>query len=202
MNVLIPPSALGLEKTPYFTFSGRCTNIPEMGIEKYRQVLPKAHVIGNTAKGESIKKLEGKYMSNDLSIVNGEPDHPIPGMDYIPCESPSGNAFCSDNDCPCNEVTIKRGKGYIFMSKKVTIFRQNARTIEDVKAKLYRQMLHLMGPNTIHINTPDPSTYSPILVCKQGAESRNIDLEIAAKDARYWWTTDTVPLRATPRVWL
>ena len=40
----------------------------------------------------------------------------------------------------------------------------------------------------------------PILVCEQGARLRNLDLEVAAADAKYWWETGKVPLRATPTV--
>jgi hypothetical protein len=38
----------------------------------------------------------------------------------------------------------------------------------------------------------------PILVCERGAKLRNLDLEVAAADAKYWWETGRVPLRATP----
>jgi hypothetical protein len=38
----------------------------------------------------------------------------------------------------------------------------------------------------------------PILVCEQGAKLRNLDLEVAAADAKYWWKTGKAPLRATP----
>jgi len=39
---------------------------------------------------------------------------------------------------------------------------------------------------------------SPILVCEQGARLRNLDLAVAAADAKYMWETSLVPLRATP----
>jgi len=38
----------------------------------------------------------------------------------------------------------------------------------------------------------------PILVCEQGAKLRGLDLEVAATDAKHWWKTGFVPLRATP----
>lgn len=47
----------------------------------------------------------------------------------------------------------------------------------------------------------DPGTASPIMCCEQGARLRGLDLEIAAADAKYWWETGLVPLRATPLAW-
>jgi hypothetical protein len=38
----------------------------------------------------------------------------------------------------------------------------------------------------------------PILMCEEGARRRNLDLAVAGADARYWWETQTAPLRATP----
>jgi hypothetical protein len=38
----------------------------------------------------------------------------------------------------------------------------------------------------------------PILVCEQGAKRRALDLEVAQADAKRWWETGEVPLRATP----
>lgn len=37
----------------------------------------------------------------------------------------------------------------------------------------------------------------PSLVCEQGAKLRNLDIEVAATDAKYWWKNGKVPLRAT-----
>ncbi|MDD4955894.1 MAG: hypothetical protein PHP17_07660, partial [Candidatus Omnitrophica bacterium] len=42
-------------------------------------------------------------------------------------------------------------------------------------------------------------TTSPIMMCKQGAILRDLDLNIAASDAAYWWKTGLVPLRVTPQ---
>ncbi len=41
-------------------------------------------------------------------------------------------------------------------------------------------------------------TIGPIFVCEQGAKRRDLDLEIAGADAKHWWNTGKVPLRATP----
>lgn len=38
----------------------------------------------------------------------------------------------------------------------------------------------------------------PILVCERGAKLRKLNLEVAAKDAKYWWKTEKIPLRAKP----
>jgi hypothetical protein len=39
----------------------------------------------------------------------------------------------------------------------------------------------------------------PILLCKEAARRRDLDLEVAAQDAAHWWETGSVALRATPR---
>jgi hypothetical protein len=39
----------------------------------------------------------------------------------------------------------------------------------------------------------------PILVCETGAKKRNLDLRVAAADAKHWWATGQVPFRPTPK---
>jgi hypothetical protein len=36
-------------------------------------------------------------------------------------------------------------------------------------------------------------------MCEMGAKKRGLDLAVAAADAKYWWETGLVPLRATPK---
>jgi hypothetical protein len=102
-------------------------------------------------------------------------------MDYfeVPVDVPPGSdGVCSDNDCPCGfpGARIPRGAGYLYVSQTVVGFRRDARTFL------------VLGQDVA----------TPTLVCEQGARKRGLDLEVAAADARYWWKTGLVPLRATP----
>lgn len=71
--------------------------------------------------------------------------------------------YCSDNNCPCPQVPIRRGEGYIF--------------VED------------MGNGQFYAN----------LTCEEGARLRQLDLQVAHKDAVRWWRDGMVPKRVTPK---
>ena len=109
-------------------------------------------------------------------------------MEYFEVEVPFGDALCSDDECPCRppDDRIPRGSGYLYISETVVNFRQDACTIEEAKQKIARTNFY--GQNR-HV---------PTLMCQQGARKRGLDLNIAAADAKHWWETGLVPLRATP----
>ena len=71
--------------------------------------------------------------------------------------------YCSDNNCPCPQVKIPRGEGYIF--------------VED------------LGNGYLKAN----------ITCEEGARLRNLDLEVAHRDAVRWWRDGMVPKRVTPQ---
>jgi hypothetical protein len=101
--------------------------------------------------------------------------------------------FCSDNACPCSNTRIPRGTGYIYVSQAVVDYRRDALSWEAVESKGERLARRLPGRLMV-----DSSRVGPILVCEQGAKLRNLDLEIAAADAKIWWETHLAPLRVTP----
>ncbi|MBC7188118.1 MAG: hypothetical protein H5U38_13920 [Calditrichaeota bacterium] len=111
----------------------------------------------------------------------------------------SGNdrdhAYCSDDACPCGipGAVIPRGKGYVYVSEQVVEFRKDCLTEEEARLKIQR-LQDEMGAMIF----AGSGVFAPILMCEQGARKRGIDLEVAAKDAAYWWETGLVPLRATP----
>ena len=115
-------------------------------------------------------------------------------MKYFEVPRPPGDGLCSDNACPCPEVKIPRGSGYLYVSQKAVEFRRDAPTIEELKRKLIFIKASSGFAYTKILQTP-----SAILMCKKGAKLRGIDLEIASADAKYWWKTGLVPLRATPK---
>lgn len=97
---------------------------------------------------------------------------------------------CSDNQCPCDEDVLSPGNGYLYISEDLVQFRKDALTLQETEKKVltYRRQAILI----------DKDLYVPILMCKQGAIQREIDMEIGATDIDYFWETGLVPLRPTP----
>lgn len=111
-------------------------------------------------------------------------------MEYIECESLPNVGYCSDNDCPCSVTQIQHGSGYLYISPEVVKFRKNALSQSDCRKKVARF--------TEKNDFLSLQQYEPILICEKGAKRRNLDLNVAAKDARVWWEAQKAPLRATP----
>jgi uncharacterized membrane protein YhaH (DUF805 family) len=116
-------------------------------------------------------------------------------MEYfeVPEARPGQDAICSDNDCPCGYpgAKIPRGSGYMYISQTVVDFRRDARTLREAEQKIARmqQQMNILFDQNVVVST---------LMCEQGARKRGLDLDVAAADAKYWWETGLVPLRATP----
>ena len=87
-------------------------------------------------------------------------------------------AVCSDKGCPCPETPIPEGSGYLYISQEAVV------RMKAIKGGTARGALGV--------------GLMPLLVCGQGARLRGIDLKVAADDARQWWESGKVPLRATP----
>ncbi len=111
-------------------------------------------------------------------------------MDYIECEPVQGIGYCSDNDCPCTVTQIPQDTGYLYISPEVVEFRKDALTQAAVKKKL--------APMIEQGESISIMQHEPILICKQGARKRRLDLNVAAEDAKQWWENHTAPLRPTP----
>lgn len=112
-------------------------------------------------------------------------------MDYFECAAPAENGRCSDNACPCPEVEIPRGKGYLFISQELVDFRRQYPGEEQAGAAMEARLRGAGFSGGFY-------SISPVLVCEQGAKLRHLDLTVAAADAAHWWATGKVPLRATP----
>ncbi|MEI8350035.1 MAG: hypothetical protein WCI77_07765 [Candidatus Omnitrophota bacterium] len=122
-------------------------------------------------------------------------------MKYFEVPRPAGNGLCSDKNCPCSETVILRGSGYLYISQELVDFRQDCLSYEQLQAKL--EAMAKSDPLNNHgssgfVRFLPPGTTSPIMMCKQGATLRGLDLGVAAADAKYWWKTGLVPLRVTP----
>lgn len=116
-------------------------------------------------------------------------------MEYFECDVPSGDGLCSDNSCPCPEVLIPHGTGYLYIEKSLVDFRRQYPTMESARKAMQLRQDQMRASNMMFTGF---YRLGPILVCEQGAKLRNLDLEVAATDAKYWWETGKVPLRATP----
>lgn len=138
---------------------------------------------------EALGEIEEKYAQADR---NGQ-------IKYLELshadDAERDHAFCSDDACPCGSfgVRIPRGEGYLYISHDVVEFRTDCLTVYAANKKIQP----LMGGGVVVVAS---GVFAPILVCEMGAKERKLNLEIAAADARHWWETELVPLRATPTV--
>ena len=117
-------------------------------------------------------------------------------MEYFESDVPTGNGVCSDNACPCPEVSIPKGTGYIYIDQSLVDFRRKFPTLEAARKAMQEQ--HAQRKADFGGGVSMFYTLGPILVCEEGARLRGLDLDVAAADARHWWGTGLVPLRATP----
>ncbi|MGH9428818.1 MAG: hypothetical protein ACRD2L_21230, partial [Terriglobia bacterium] len=114
-------------------------------------------------------------------------------LEYFETLPRAGDGVCSDRNCPCAEVPIPHGTGYLYVSKETIEFRRDARTLDDMQKKLEK-----LEEQLNQFIMMDPELASGVLMCEQGARLRNLDLEVAAGDARRWWESGLIPLRPTP----
>ena len=117
-------------------------------------------------------------------------------MEYFESDVPTGNGVCSDNACPCPEVSIPKGTGYIYIDQSLVDFRRKFPTLEAARKAMQEQ--HAQRKPDFGGGVSVFYTLGPILVCEEGARLRGLNLEVAGADARHWWETGQVPLRATP----
>jgi hypothetical protein len=141
-------------------------------------------------------------MSQPISSPKGQ--YPSNETEYEPTEyfqdkswSPTRVGFCSDNNCPCPEVKIPPGQGYLYISPEIVDFRRQFRTDAVALAEMERRRDKAARdqPGAV-VNWL--VRIGPIMVCEQAAKLRGLDLGIAAEDAKRWWKTGKIPLRPTP----
>ena len=111
---------------------------------------------------------------------------------------------CCDDDCPCPSpgTIIPRGTGYIYISEEVVEFRRKYPVLNDAKEAM-QHILYEKNKSIISQFGGGATIIMPefggVLVCKQGARLRNLDLDVAATDAKHWWKHNQIPLRPTPK---
>lgn len=120
----------------------------------------------------------------------------VPALDYFELPRPEGDGVCSDDACSCKRAVIVRGNGYLYVSQEAVDFRNDALSVAAAQAKANRVRLQISdmaeAAAVIH------GRITAVLLCEQAAEGMELDLVVAAADARHWWETGMAPLRATP----
>ena len=94
-------------------------------------------------------------------------------MEYFSYDTPAGAATCEDAECPCAKEPLDSGSGYLYINNQVVRQRREDSAAQDAPA--------------------------PMLLCREAARRRDLDIEVAAEDAAHWWETGSVALRTTPR---
>jgi len=111
----------------------------------------------------------------------------------VPVKNQAGH--CSESACPCGNAVIPRGKGFLFISRKVVDFRKDCPTPRNLLYKLNKLQADAGCFETVGV---DHDAIYPRLLCEQAAIRHQLNLEVAAQDAQNWWNTGEVPLRSTP----
>lgn len=147
-------------------------------------------------KGTAVSSLSAALSGTAVSIEPTQTSTIDKVVEYFyqPITSP---AFCSDNQCPCNETSIKKGKGFLYVSKEAVEFRRDARSEKELKAKAAKYIESLGGGDRTAV-VLDHMMYKAALICETAAKQRGLNLKVAAADAKYAWKYSQAPLRATP----
>jgi hypothetical protein len=114
-------------------------------------------------------------------------------MEYFEDVKPTHDGLCSDPECPCDETVIPVGQGYLYVPESCCDFRWDCRTQKELNAKAER-----LAKESGHFLMFGHGAAGPILVCELGAKKRNLDLSVAARDAKHWWTTGLALSSYTP----
>ena len=110
------------------------------------------------------------------------------------CPPFSGQAACSDNQCPCPNTTMPPAKGYLWIKPEVADTRKNCLSLSALQSHMSSTSTSVMNIDEIRIR------YLPLVICKEAAIRRKLDLVAAASDYSSWVKTGKVPCRATPIV--
>jgi hypothetical protein len=107
----------------------------------------------------------------------------------------SGNGQCCDPECVCGRTHIERGEGFLYVSPEVAVFRRIYRSHKSALKEMEQRVIEKYG-------RPVKFTcrIGPMLICKRAAQRRQLDLDIARMDAKFWWEHGKAPLRATPHL--
>lgn len=106
------------------------------------------------------------------------------------CPPFSGQASCSDDECPCSNTTMPPAKGYLWIKPEVAGTRMKCLSLPSLQGHMTAS--GIAGIDEIR------RRYLPIVVCEQGAKRRNLDLAVAASDYTCWVKTGKAPCRPTP----
>jgi len=219
----LTPLRLAVEKNDYDLAKTLLENGARTDVADWIGSLPNDVAHAKKRKG-IIKLLQKKQAKTSKSEKNDHKEILETGSEdsvqvfYQPAHD--GDAVCSDNNCPCTETSIPRGTGYLYIDPIAVAFRKTCPTMDELQTvldnlqngkisidpNLFAKMIEhipnvkeIMQVNPSMLFYGNPEIWQGIIVCKKGAKLRGLNLEIAAEDARRWWKTGEVPLRATPK---
>jgi formylglycine-generating enzyme required for sulfatase activity len=113
-------------------------------------------------------------------------------IEMMECPPFLGKAFCSDNECPCDNTTMPPAQGLLWIKPEIAKTRLNCLSMGSLQNDLASAGVSITNTEKIR------SLYLPITVCKESAKRRNLDLKIAESDYNLWVKTGKVPCRPTP----
>ena len=108
----------------------------------------------------------------------------------FPIEGSSNRARMTT--APCKKIAIPPAKGYLYISAELLENRKDCLTIEAFREKF----LGMLSENEHNVEIE--KGYFPVLMCKNGARLRKLDLKVAARDYDLYVRTSRVPFRLTP----
>lgn len=181
-----------------------CRNSPPQTSSPHPQPTPDLSPSKGTSPQKSAELQKITQVANQSSKRKGSSAKG--SAQFFECPKPTNDfGLCSDDNCPCDPigVSIKRGEGHLYISKEVVDFRRDCIPLAKFETKIaaLRSLAILqrgMPMNTRVVGFEKMGL--PILVCEQGARLRKLDLAVAHEDAKRWWMTGKVPLRATPQL--
>lgn len=116
----------------------------------------------------------------------------IDKIQMMECPPFLGQAFCSDNECPCSDTKMPPAQGYLWIKPEVAATRKNCLLLSSLQGHMSESGISATNLDVIR------KKYLPITVCKVSATRHKLDLEIAKFDYELWVKTGSVPCRPTP----
>jgi hypothetical protein len=116
----------------------------------------------------------------------------VEAFSMMQCPPFLGQATCSDNQCPCANTTMPPAQGYLWIEPEVAESRKGCLSMSALQERMAATQTSAMNIEEMR------SRYLPIVVCKEAAMRRNLDLGTALADYATWVQTGSVPCRPTP----
>ncbi len=177
------------------------TSATQEKVEFTSQTEKKITKLDNENKLDSGNKLESKVQSKKaklkkkIELINRK-NRRKKSVRYINSPVPLINIACTDPLCPCKDALIPVGEGYLYISETMVEFRNHYQT--DAAFFQGLEELNTSNPDLANKLKIDSNSLDARLMCEISARNWDLDLNLAALDAKYWWENGEIPLRSTP----